>query len=89
MGVLLYLAQDALRLKHFSLTELELGLVQVGSWSRWFLMRVFVTARVQPQWSETLASIFVGLLLPFDTVTSQKSDHKFERESVRSKPLRR
>jgi hypothetical protein len=30
MGVLLYLAQDALRLKHFSLTDLEIGLIQVG-----------------------------------------------------------
>ena len=35
MGVLLYLAQDALRLKNFSLTELELGLVQVVASAIW------------------------------------------------------
>ena len=61
MGVLLYLLQEPLRIVDFTLTALEIGILQ-------------------PQWSVTLASIFVGLLTPAKVLSSRKEKDKELRE---------
>lgn len=61
MGVLLYLLQEPLRIVDFTLTALEIGILQ-------------------PQWSLTIASIFVGLLTPSRALSSRKGQDKEQRE---------